>query len=279
MIKNELKSILRNKNNFIYLIVIIILFIILNISLNIKFVIAEYYDNKINEYIKSVYEQYKQEFNEEIQDIKLEELIRTIQTTDGRELAEEQKQKINKMKHVENVKSKVIELSSTSVTINYILVDDWKNCSKIQYYLDSQGIESYVDTISIDKKLLDNYKLINNFSNIMVYLVVAITIIILMICYTNIVINEYKNLNLLNVVGYKKNKIKYILFCQLMILSLIGVTIGYILYKLLFFTFINNILGLSIKLNVINNIIINLIIIVIPILVSVGKARIGEKYE
>lgn len=53
-----------------------------------------------------------------------------------------------------------------SITINNIVIDDWKNCADIQKYLDNQGIDNYVDTIGMDEKIFENYKILKNFSKI-----------------------------------------------------------------------------------------------------------------
>lgn len=113
MMKNELKSVLRNKSNLIYIIIFSILFVVLNIFLNVGRIIDDFFDMKINEYIKTA-SQEDSEMNSEKIDLK--KIIRTIQTTDGKELDEEQKQKLKKMKHVQMIESEDTEVGDV---VNY----------------------------------------------------------------------------------------------------------------------------------------------------------------
>lgn len=268
MIKNELKSVLRNKNNLIYIITFSILFVVLNISLNVGTIIDNFFDKKIDEHVRTVYQEYSKINGEEIE---LEKIIRTIQTTNGKELEEEQKQKLKKMEHVQAIERQVIEMNTTSITINYIIVDDWKNCEYIQKYLDNQGIDTYVDTIGIDKELLENYKILRSFSEIIKYVIIIISIAILTVCCKNIVKNEEENLKLLNVFGYKRNKIKNIIISQLLVLLFIGLACGCIIYSLFFGVLSNNyeVMVLNIK------IITNIIIALIPVLINTRMAKIN----
>lgn len=274
MLVNEIKNVLRNKNNLIYIITFIIVFIILNISLNIKNIIDQYYDSKINGYIESIYKEYEQSNEEEKIDINFEELFRTVQTSNGQELTNEQRQKIKNMKHVKEIKSETININANTIIINYIVLDDWKNCAEVQKYLDIQGIGNYVDTMGIDENLLNNYNILKNFSNILKFIIIIIVVIALIMCCRNIMKNEVKNFELLKTFGYTNRKIKSIVFAQVLVLVIIGTVLGYIIYELISFIIINNVLKMSLDANVIDNIIINLIIILISITATVESTKI-----
>ena len=186
MLKNEIKSVLRNKSNKLYIIVFIFLFLILNLSLNLNMIIDKYYDDKMQKEleeaieISKTQEDNKQELNisddysEELKEIikeyneyakkrkkvDSEERDRMIRTSNGKELTEEQQEKLRNMKHVESLERNVEKLFSinglSDFTVYYILVDNWKNCDEVQKYLDSIGInihtESRVTDIKIDGK-------------------------------------------------------------------------------------------------------------------------------
>jgi len=268
MMKNELKSVLRNKSNLIYIIIFSILFVVLNIFLNVGRIIDDFFDMKINEYIKTA-SQEDSEMNSEKIDLK--KIIRTIQTTDGKELDEEQKQKLKKMKHVQMIESEDTEVGDVSITINNIVIDDWKNCADIQKYLDNQGIDNYVDTIGMDEKIFENYKILKNFSKIMKYTIIILSIAILSVCCKNILKNEEENLKLLNILGYKRNKIKGMIISQLFILIFIGLICGYIIYSLLFLRVFNHYGGISLNLKIIANV----IVMWIPIFINAKRLKLN----
>lgn len=233
MIKNELKSIFRDRKNLIYIIVFTIMSAMLSISLNMKNIINNHYDNKINEYIEIANQSLKEEDIDEYwkRKINYQELIRTVQPMS--KISDEQKNELKKMKHVQEIRCEEIKTITKTVKVNYIIVDDWKNRESVQKYLNSQGINSWVDSMAIEDKFFENYKIITNFSDFIKYIIIIISIVVLIVCCKNIIKNEKKNYELLKILGYKKNNIRFITFTQLAALVLIGSICGYIIYMLM----------------------------------------------
>ncbi len=232
MFKNELKTIFRNKNNLVYLIIFFIIFIILNFSFNLKLFINKYYDKKINKYIDKCYEIAQKE--NITTETKYEELVRTIYTSDGKKLTNEQIQNLKHLKYVQDIKTNNIDIPTFQepITVYCIIVDDWKNCQEIQQFLDIQGISSYI--ANIDKSILEEYQTTKNFTNIIKYTLFLISLIIFILCYKNIIYNERENIKLLKIFGYRKKQIRKIVLIQLLTLTLIGAITGYIIFRILF---------------------------------------------
>lgn len=273
MIKNELKSLLRDRKNFIYIVVFLIISIILNISLNIEKAIDSYYDKIVYEGIE-IANQLRDKENLDVsinKQIDFQVLIRTVNTMDGKPLTDEQKKELEKMKCVQEIKSEEHNGIIEPMTIYHIIVDDWKNCENVRKYLNSEGIMSYVDTIGMNKEIFNNYKMVKIFSNIVKYMLIIITILVLNICCQNIVRNEKENYRLLEILGYTRFNIKSIKFLQLIYLLSIGFVGGYVIYKTLFFIIIESKYQISTLFY--KDIIINLIIIIIPIFMNIKTSK------
>ena len=302
MLKNEIKSVLRNKNNKLYIIVFIFLFLILNFSFNLNIIIDKYYDDKMQKELEKAIEISKiqedngqdivlsDEVNEEIKamieeyndylktakkvDIKVSD--RMIRTSNGKELTEEQQQKIQNMKHVESLERHVEKLFSIEGlrdnTVYYILVDNWKNCAKVQKYLDSLGITSYVD-LGTSTEIVENYQKVNNLANLIKYTVCGISLLIVYACCKNIIKNEKENTKLLHVLGYKNRKIKNILLIQLWMIAFVGAFIGYCISQILTFTGSYYLFKIPINVFFLNNFMIMVILIFLPTFILTRKLK------
>lgn len=307
MFKNEIKSVLRNKSNKLYIIVFIFLFLILNLSLNLNIIIDKYYDNKMqseleekieiskaqddnvqdliisDDYDSSVSEDLEElikEYNEYKKNSKrvdIKESYRMVKTSNGKELTEDQQEKLRNMKHVESLEKNVEKIFTmeglSDFTVYYILVDRWKNCDEVQEYLDNLGITSYVDW-GTSSEIVENYQKVNNLANIIRYILCGISLLIVFTCSKNMIQNEKENIKLLNVFGYKKYIIKNILFIQLFILIFIGACIGYFISQLITFIGIYWLIKMQINLFFINHIIINILIVILPVFVITRLFRI-----
>ena len=100
MLKNEIKSLFRNKSNVVYIIIFIFLFFILNISLNLNIIIDKYYDDKMQKELDKAIETSKNQdtaFSEDMSEImkeyfaslkkvNIEQIDRMIKTSNGEEL-------------------------------------------------------------------------------------------------------------------------------------------------------------------------------------------------
>lgn len=145
MVGNEIKSILRNKLNIIYIIVFIIVALITNIAININSIIDKYYDNEFNKLIDSL-------DRSEIENsmyMSLEEYIteyRTIGLTLATPLDDETIEEIKKIDHVQEVKQMEF-LDNKIWSVNRVVVDDWKNCSYVQKELKKLGLDNYINDI------------------------------------------------------------------------------------------------------------------------------------
>lgn len=122
-----------------------------------------------------------------------------VRTSNGKELTEEQQQKIQNMKHVESIERNVEKIYTikglSDWTVYYILVDSWKNCDDVQDYLDSIGISSYVNW-GTSAVVVENYERITGLANIIKYTVCSISILVLFVCCHNIIKNEKENIRM-----------------------------------------------------------------------------------
>ena len=291
MLKNEIKSLFRNKNNVVYIIVFIFLFFILNLSLNLNIIIDNYYDDKMQKELEEAIETSKNQdtaFSEDMSElmkeyltyakkINIEEIDRMVKTSNGKELTEEQQEKLRKMKHVESIERNVEKIYTieglSDLTVYYILVDSWKNCDDVQKYLDSIGISSYVNW-GTSAEIVENYEKINNLANVIKYTVCGISLLILFVCCKNIIKNEKENSKLLNVLGYEKRKIKNILFTQLLIIVFMGACIGYFISQILTFAGSYYLLKTPINVFHIYNFIILVMMILLPTFILTRKLKI-----
>ena len=294
MLKNEIKSLFRNKSNKIYIIVFIFLFLILNLSLNLNIIIDKYYDDKMQKELEKAIESSKNQdtaFSEDMSEImkeyltyakkiNIEEIDRMVRTSNGKELTEKKKKKIQNMKHVESIERNVEKIYTieglSDWTVYYILVDSWKNCDDVQDYLDSIGISSYVNW-GTSAVVVENYERITGLANIIKYTVCSISILVLFVCCHNIIKNEKENAKLLNVFGYKERKIKNILFIQLLTILFLGACLGYLVSQVLTFAGSYYLLKTSINVFNIYNIIILVMMILLPIFILTRKFNIEYK--
>ena len=106
MMKNQIKSVLRNKSNIIYIFTFVILFAILNVALTIRPLVDQYFDNIVEEYSNTLQTQLNKISSYE--NIKIDELAKTIQIS--KELTDEQKTEIENIKHVERLEIQKIDL-------------------------------------------------------------------------------------------------------------------------------------------------------------------------
>ena len=237
MLIAQIKSILRNKSNIIYIIVFVILFAILNIFLNFGTIIDKYYDLKVEERLQSYLANFNSEDNLEEMAEKHKKTQRTVLINSVINLTEEDKEKIKKVKYVQDVETEIIMAGEHQIVLNKIIVDNWKHCQYVEKYFDQKGIEA---TAYEEAEIIENYNTVKKFSNVSQYIIIIMSTIILIVCYKNILKNEEQNIKLLKVIGYTKNKIKIIIFAYLATLTILGLAGGVILYKLLF-TIVNNI--------------------------------------
>lgn len=291
MLKNEIKSLFRNKNNVVYIIVFIFLFFILNLSLNLNIIIDNYYDDKMQKELEEAIETSKNQdtaFSEDMSElmkeyltyakkINIEEIDRMVRTSNGKELTEEQQQKIQNMKHVESIERNVEKIYTIEGlrdwTVYYILVDSWKNCDDVQDYLDSIGISSYVNW-GTSAEIVENYEKITSLANIIKYTICGISLVVLFVCCNNIIKNEKENSKLLNVLGYEKRKIKNILFMQLLTILFLGACLGYLVSQVLIFAGSYYLLKTSINVFSIYNFMIIVIMILLPVFILTRRFKV-----
>lgn len=154
MIKEQVKSGLRNRANKIYVIVFIILFLVMNISINIKNVINQYFDLKMEKYIytemrerlvsdEEIEEQYKKIYNQ-IYNTTLENVDEKYRD----EIEEYARQKASRIKEAnEELKSyeefdKSMRTMYVSNVSNILTEQNQKDIKKIKHV---QEITSYED--------------------------------------------------------------------------------------------------------------------------------------
>ena len=265
MVKDGIKSVLRNKSNIIYIVIFIIIAIIVNIAININSIIDKYYDNEfdklfVNLEVSEVSELYGS----------LEEYItnyRTIGLTMAYSLDDDTIETIKKINHVEEVKK--IQMRDGKIWRgNTVIVDDWKNCTYVQRQLNKLGLDNYVNN-----ELIDSYSPISKYSNIISCFALIISFIILLICCNNILKNEKTNNKILNVLGYTYRKIKNIAFVQLIIIMAIGFIFGAIIANIIMFIYANTILKIDNYYNITLTVLINISIIILPIIISLRKIK------
>lgn len=250
MINLQIKSILKNKINLLYIILFIIVFIIINLAINLPEIIYKYYDSKIPE-------EYK-------------ELARTLYIADGNiELTNEDMEDLKKIEHIQDVKIKTLCMQDYELELTNIVVDDWKNCSKIQNILDKQGI---LTGREYEDDWIKGYEKINIFMNLVVYMSIIIGTFTILISYINILKNEKENHKLLYILGYSKSKIRYIVCTQILAITIIGFFIGIIIFDIIFQYVIPNILNIELEQDMYKSIIINILVTIIPLFIATGKS-------
>lgn len=261
--KNQIKSVLRNKSNIIYIFTFVILFAILNVALTIRPLVDQYFDNIVEEYSNTLQTQLNKISSYE--NIKIDELAKTIQIS--KELTDEQKTEIENIKHVERLEIQKIDLEGEEVHIQYLYLDDWKNFEYVNNRLDALGISG--SPAVLDEQILESYSTIRNIANTIQYLLIIVSLLVIIVCCRNIVKNEQKNIKLLQIFGYKKSKIKQILFVEQITMLIIGLIFGIVLYELLYFLLVHEMLNISVENNAVMMVAINAIIILLPAFLSI----------
>lgn len=202
MIFSQLKSILKNKANLIYFIVLFVLFIIFNICLNIDTIVYKYYNSKI--------------------ETDCMEAARTITITELINLSEENIQDIKKNKHIENVYNKFIDLSSGKIEIYCITVDNWANVNSVIKEFDENGINCMRSLSGpVYDALFKSYENIQIIIQVTKISLIIVSILLLISCWKNILKNEEKNINMLKTIGYSNSKIISIKLIIFTIVSMI----------------------------------------------------------
>lgn len=232
MIKTQIKSILRNRVNKLYIIVFFILFTILNFSLNLGNIIDRYYDEKVKDFLQENAEiAEKYEYGKTYEEC--EEWFRTVQiTSNNGELSKDEINKIKVIKNVEDFKIRVCEYSQLDIIIQTkcVIVDDWRNCTYVEKQLDKMGY-----TVYTDNQFIEEYMTVRTYSDLVSELILIVVITIFIICYKNILNNEKENIELLSIMGYTKNQIRIIKANSLIVLTLIGYIAGSIIYGIVLF--------------------------------------------
>lgn len=202
MIFNQVKSILRNKANKIYFIVLFVLFTIFNICLSLDDMAYNYYNSKI--------------------ETDLVESAKTITITDSTYLSEDSIQNIKQNEHIVNIYTKSIDLSSGKIEIYCIEIDNWKNVNSIIKEFDKNGI-SCMRNLSglIYDELFNSYENVKIILKIFKYLIFIVDFLLFVTCWKNILKNEEKNINILRIIGYRNSKINTIKFIIPIICSMI----------------------------------------------------------
>ena len=209
---NTFKSVIRNKANRIYFIVLLILFIIICFYSNLDSIIYDYYNSKI-------------------ESESITEISKTITIEDVIDLSEEDINELKQIKHVVDVQTKKMETSILgTINIYEISVDDWKNVNSVTKTLDKIGIRStriaqggYFDN------LFNNYEKIQLVLNIIGIFIFIVFSLLVIICWRNILKNEEKNINILRIIGYRNSKINTIKFTVLIVFSLIIFFLSFII--------------------------------------------------
>ena len=235
MIKDNIKSVLRNKANYIYIIVFVIIFLVLNISMNMENIVDKYYNIVLENYIKSltdsdvIYEEAKKEVNK-------------IGISNLTELSDETRKMIENIKYVKGIETKEVDFGSSDViTLIFVKVDDWKHIEYVQDNLSNQGLSSYW-SFDLNEIILENYNRVNKLSRVVKYMIILISICIIGVCCRNILKNEKDNIKLLSIIGYNKNKIKTIVTVQLIVIISIGFILGITISEILLHVVKNNII-------------------------------------
>ena len=266
----EIISTLKNKSNLIYIIIIIILFIILNISLNLNTFIDSYYDSQVENYINETAKNY------EINKDELKNNFERILLSDSSSISVEQLKNILKdKKQLKNIRVEKKTYMDLSVDFVYIELNDWKDCIDIKQYLDSKGIGTYYQA---EEYFYKNYGTIYNFSNVIKYFIVILTVLILIVICNNIIKNELENIKQLFIFGYNKKQIKVVTFLKLFSVLFIGFCIG-IFISQVFLYIATNVLQIHTNIRIISNIILNLIIMMLSIFIITIKNFNNKIYK
>lgn len=254
MIVNQIKSILRNKANIIYIVIMVVLFVALNISINIQTIIDVFFDVQMNNYTEKMKV-------EQIKEVKIEQV--TYISSSNFRLTEEKEREIKNIKHVE----KIVNHNE----ICYIIVDDWKDIEYVQNVLDKKGIQLSRVLVGIDmENLYKSYSQVCMMLRAVMYIIILATILMLYFCYKNILKNEQENIKLLSIIGYNKKTRKRILYLDLLALVLIALVFALLIEGIIYINIMINI-NKQVSLSIIENIVSNLLIIGLPLIACIQK--------
>ena len=171
------------------------------------------------------------------------------------------------LKKLEVLLLEYVDLEGEEVHIQYLYLDDWKNFEYVNNRLDALGISG--SPAVLDEQILESYSTIRNIANTIQYLLIIVSLLVIIVCCRNIVKNEQKNIKLLQIFGYKKSKIKQILFVEQITMLIIGLIFGIVLYELLYFLLVHEMLNISVENNAVMMVAINAIIILLPAFLSI----------
>lgn len=243
MLLLHLKSMLRNKSNLIYIILIVITFIFLNIALVSSNLIDCYYEN-------SLIELRGESILEDLKELYISNIIT---------LSEEQQEQIKSIKYVEDIQPYIIELPNQTILTYHIFVDNWKHDTDIIKLFDNYGISVGLVHSDIEiENLLDSYDQVKSITQIIKYIVILIVALITLLVYNNILNNQKDNFHLLYILGYKLKKIRKIQFINLLTITIISCLLGIIFLTMLYIT-AKTILH-SFQINLLEIIIVNILI-------------------
>lgn len=263
MIVKQIKAILKNKSNFIYIIFITVIFIILNIIPNLGSFIDSYYDLLIDKYLKE-----NVEMNESYYEL-AKYNIKTLLVSDNSISINTLEELLKDIQYFQRIYIEPVEFAPDYIVdFVYIELDDWKYCPYVKKYLDDNGIAT---SYNENANFYNNYEKAKSYSNIITYFAIILSFAILIVSCNNIVKNESKNLNLLSVIGYSKKSIRNVIRIQILSVLLIGCFAGIFISKMIIWILIN-IINLNINKAFILRLIINLIMLFLPTYIATGKA-------
>ncbi len=262
MLKSQIKAMLRNKSNRKYIVILFIMFIFLNIGINLTYIIDRYYDIKLKE----------------IADDATIDALKEIRVSPGAgidedgivhslSLTNEQQENIKKTKYVIDFKAETWEFLGVTYNIYKFHVDDWKHVGYVKNVLDKQGIDTGVYGGSLNIQVfMENFFKVRSFANVIKYVIIIMTILIIFIIYKNLIKNQEDDLKLLSVLGYKPRQIRKIKFANLLTITAISWLIGIIVLVILFNIFVT-VLG-KLEINLLEDVTINVIVYAIILLLA-----------
>ena len=222
MIKYNIKSLLRNKSNLIYVIIIALCFILLNFALNTEKYINLYYDVIMNKYME-----------ESNSDKDIEYNTRTVSISNSIDTSISKVQEILKNnKYVKRITSIPLTFyleNQENISYDFIQIEsiDWKYCKDIIKILDTEGLEA---TYNLgDNTIYKSYETTLHYSKIIKVFIYFMFAIIINTSCVNIIKNEHNNLKLLKIIGYNQKNIKKIIRIQLTTFIFISMLLGTII--------------------------------------------------
>lgn len=252
MIVKQIKALLKNKSNFIYLILITVIFIILNIIPNLSSIIDNYYDSLLYNSLKEYAEIYGSFPTE---------TAKTLLVSDNSTPISTLEELLKDVKYFNRIYVEPVDFGSNYIVdFVYIEVDDWKHCTYVKNYLDNNGIAT---SYNESEKFYTDYASASTYANIIKYFVIILSFVILTVSCANIIKNENKNLKLLSVIGYSKKNIRKITSIQILSILFAGCFIGIIISEVLI-KILMNILDMPIHKDLILTISLDILMVLLP---------------